>query len=110
MSALMFLAIGGLVALCFDLFRSLRKAYKHQPAWLVHSQDGIFLIVSGSLLVAGLCLVNLGNIRWYSFLLILAGSLVYFTGISPWFGKILTFFMAIPGFFAKKFLKIILKK
>ena len=105
MSVLMFLATGALVALCFDLFRCLRKAYKHQPAWLVHSQDGVFLMIAGILLVVSLCLVDFGKIRWYSFVLLLAGSGVYFIGISPWFGKILTFFVSIPRFLIKIFFK-----
>lgn len=110
MSALVMLAAGALVAFCFDLFRCLRRAYKKQPGWLVHSEDGIFLIVAVFLLVAAFCLADFGRVRWYTFALSIFGGLAYFFGISPWFGKIITFFLSIPGKIIKFFLKIILKK
>ncbi len=110
MIALVMLAAGALVACCFDLFRCLRRAYKKQPGWLVHSEDGIFLIVSAILLVVTFSVVDFGQIRWYTVALALLGGLMYFGAISPWFGKILTFFMSISGKIVKFFSKIILKK
>ena len=105
MTALVLIVTGTLAALCFDLFRSLRKVYKNQPGWLVHTEDGITLIVAGILLVISCCVVDYGRLRWYTFALPLVGISTYFLCISPWFGKIITFFMAIPGKIARFFRK-----
>jgi len=106
----MLLTAGALVALCYDLFRSLRKAYPGHPRWLVHIQDGTFLVISIILLVIVFCFVDFGRIRWYSFALVISGIFIYFLAISPWFGKIITFLLGIPGKIFKIFYKFILKK
>ena len=110
MTVIALIVTGALVALCFDLFRCLRRAYKNQPGWLVHTEDGITLIVAGILLIVSCCVVDYGRLRWYTFALPLVGIFTYFLCISPWFGKIVTFLMRIPGKIALFFSKIILKK
>lgn len=110
MTAVALLTVGGLVALSFDIFRCLRRAYKNHPNWLVLLEDGIFLISAIILLVTACSVVDYGQIRWYTFILPIFGSLAYFWGISPWFGKIMTFFISIPGKITHFFSKIILKK
>ena len=108
MIALVMLAAGALVGCCFDVFRCLRRAYRKQPGWLVHSEDGIFLIIAVILLVLAFCLTDFGRVRWYTVLLALLGAAAYFGGISPWLGKILTIIFSIPGKIVKFFCKIIM--
>ena len=110
MTALLLLTAGALAGSIFDIFRCLRRAYKNHPRWLVHSEDVLFLLIACALLITALNLANFGRIRWYMFVLVGAGAAAYYVGISPWFGKIVTFLFAIPGKTVKFFSKRILKK
>lgn len=103
MNVLALLAVGALAALCFDLFRCLRRAYKNHPGWLIHTEDGICFIVASVLLVAAFCVIDYGQVRWYTFVLSILGGGIYFMAVSPWLGKIITFFMSIPGKIIKIF-------
>ena len=110
MTALVMLAAGVLVGSAFDIFRSLRRAYKNHPGWLVHSEDTLFLITACGLLIVALNLADFGRVRWYMFLLAGAGGFLYYLGVSPWLGRIFTWIFAVPGKIVKFFSNRILKK
>ncbi len=106
MTAVVLLATGGLVAVCFDFFRSFRKAWVKHPGWLVVLEDVAFIGVAGFLLITACSLADYGRLRWYTFFLPIFGILAYFWLISPWFGKIITFFLMIPHKIAAFFEKL----
>lgn len=110
MTVLVLMAAGVLAGSAFDILRSLRRAYKNHPGWLVHSEDALFMITACGLLIIALNLVDFGRVRWYMFLLAGAGAFLYYVGVSPWLGKILTWIFAIPGKIVKFFWVRILKK
>jgi spore cortex biosynthesis protein YabQ len=110
MTALVMLAAGVLAGSIFDIFRSLRKAYKNHPGWLVHSEDAFFMVTACALFIAAVNLADFGRVRWYLFLLAAAGAFLYYIGVSPWLGRVLTWIFAVPGKIIKFFSIRILKK
>ncbi len=110
MTALIMLAAGILLGSGFDVFRSLRRAYRKHPRWLVHGEDVLYLIAACGMLILVINLTDFGRVRGYMFFLVAVGVLLYYLGFSPWLGKVLTWIFAIPGRIIKFFLGRILKK
>lgn len=76
-----FFIIGIIVGMLFDIFRVIRKSFK-TPDYITFIQDIVFLILSSILIIGGILKLNNGEIRFYLFLGIFLGGLIYSLTIS----------------------------
>ena len=76
----------------YDLIRSFRNTWKHKKI-LIAAGDMLFWLATGIFLFTRLYLWNNGILRWYFFVGLLLGMLVYAVGISPYVVKIVSFFL-----------------
>ena len=89
-----FFIIGIVIGILFDIFRVLRKNIK-TPDLITYMQDILFLITSGILLLYGVIKLNNGEIRFYLFVAVFFGILIYSLTISNICVIILTVFVRI---------------
>ena len=71
-----FFIIGVIIGILFDIFRVLRKSFK-TPDSITFLEDLTFLISSGMLLIYSIIKLNNGEIRFYLFIAIFSGILIY---------------------------------
>ena len=76
-----FFVIGVIIGIIFDIFRVLRKAFKTSDT-ITLIEDIIFLIITGYLITLGILKLNSGEVRFYLFLAIMFGILIYSLTIS----------------------------
>ena len=76
-----FFVIGIIIGLIFDFFRVIRKTFK-VPDYITFIQDILFFILSGSIIIYGIIMLNSGEIRLFLFIAIFFGMLIYFLTIS----------------------------
>lgn len=91
---LLFFIIGLIIGLIFDFFKVLRKAFKTSDL-ITFIEDLLFLFMSGSLIVFGIIKLNSGEVRFYLFLGMLFGILIYSLTISKLYVIILYEFVRI---------------
>lgn len=95
---------GCLVGIVFDLFRILRKFIKMNCIW-VNITDVFFIVCCLCIVFTTLIYFNNGQLRWYEFLGLFLGTLLYFLCISKPIMYILTkivgFLQKIVGFILK---------
>lgn len=107
---LLFFIIGIIIGLIFDFFKVLRKSFKTKDI-ITFIEDLLFLLVSGVLIIFGIIKLNGGEVRFYLFLGIFLGVLIYSLTISNLYVIILYEFVRICKkifcFFAKIFLKLL---
>lgn len=96
-----FFIIGIIIGIIFDIFKVLRKSFK-TPDIVTFIEDFIFVILSGILTIFGILKLNGGEIRFFLFLGIFFGILIYILTISNLCVIILYAFVEI----CKKILKI----
>lgn len=96
-----FFFIGMVIGMLLDFFRAIRKCFKTSDS-ITLIEDTLFLIVSGSIIVFGILNLNNGEIRFFIFLAIFFGLLIYFLTISNLCVIILYVFVNL----CKKILKI----
>lgn len=96
-----FLIIGIIIGIIFDIFRVIRKSFKHYDL-VTLIEDIIFTIISGTLVIYSIIKLNGGEIRFYLFLGISFGILIYSLTISNLCVIILYEFVKI----CKKIMKI----
>ena len=89
-----FFIIGIIIGILFDIFRVLRKNIK-TPDMVTYAQDILFLIISGILLLYGVIKLSNGEIRFYLFIAVFLGILIYSLTISNICVIILTVFVRI---------------
>lgn len=109
-----FIAIGTLIGLLFDLFKSIRKSFK-TPDIITYVEDFFFWVITGVILIYAIIIYNQGQIRGFIFLGIFLGSSIYSLTISKISVIILTsvikflkvvFILLVQGlFFPIKFIK-----
>ena len=103
-----FIVLGLIIALIFDLFRILRKKFNTNNI-ITYIEDVLFWIISGFLIISAVFKFNNGELRLYLFLGILIGIVMYmllFTKfINLIFLKILTPVQIIIDFFLSLFKK-----
>lgn len=103
-----FIVLGLIIALIFDLFRILRKKFKTNNI-ITYIEDILFWIISGFLIISAVFKFNNGELRLYLFLGILIGIVMYmllFTKfINLIFLKILTPVQILIDFFLSLFKK-----
>lgn len=78
---LLFFIIGIIIGLIFDFFKVLRKSFKTSDI-VTFVQDVIFLLISGTLIIFSIIKLNGGEVRFYLFLGIFFGILIYSLTIS----------------------------
>ncbi len=107
---LLFFIIGVIIGLVFDFFKVLRKVFKTKDL-ITFIEDLLFLLISGSLVVFGIIKLNGGEVRFYLFLGIFFGILIYSLTISKLYVIILYEFVRICKnivvFFVNIFFKLL---
>ena len=78
---LLFFIIGIIIGLIFDFFKVLRKSFKTTDI-ITFVEDLLFLCISGGLVVFSIIKLNGGEVRFYLFLGIFFGVLIYSLTIS----------------------------
>lgn len=86
-SFLIFIGIGILIVLIFDIFRIFRKTFKTSDL-LTILEDIIFSIITGFILLFSIFKFNNGEMRLYVFLGLILGAIIYVLTISKTFVKI----------------------
>ncbi len=114
-----FFIIGIIIGIFFDIFRVIRKSFKTCDK-TTFVEDLAFIILSGSLVIYSIIKINGGEVRFYLFLGIFFGILIYSLTISNLcviilyeFVKICKKILKIPFYFIKKsifFMKKVIKK
>ena len=84
---LVFTINGILIGLLFDIFRILRKSFKTSDM-ITYIQDILFWILTGLILLYSIFTFSDGEIRFYMFIGIFIGWLIYMMMFSKYFIKI----------------------
>lgn len=82
-----YLIIGCLLGFIFDFFRAIRKSIKNSNI-ATYIEDIIYVIISFMIIVSALQILNDGELRFYIFLGIFIGVILYFIFISKYVIKI----------------------
>ena len=96
-----FFIIGIIIGFIFDIFRVIRKSFKTTD-FITLIEDIIFLLISSILIIGGIIKINGGEVRFYLFLGIFLGGLIYSLTISNLYVIIFYAFVKI----CKKIFKI----
>lgn len=100
---LIFTINGILIGLLFDIFRILRKSFKTSDI-ITYTEDLVFWILTGLLLLYSIFTFSNGEVRFYMFLAVFCGCLIYMLLFSKYFININVKIIAI----IKKIIKTIL--
>ena len=82
-----YILCGIFIGILFDIFRILRKSFK-TPDFVTYIEDAIFGIITGIFLIFIIFIFNNGELRFYIFLALLLGNVLYLSTISKYFIKI----------------------
>lgn len=82
-----FIIIGIISGLIFDIFRILRRTFKTKD-FIIYIQDILFWILVGFLMLYGLCVYTNGELRLYLFLGVILGFLIYIVTVSKYILKV----------------------
>lgn len=91
---LIFTLNGLIIGLLFDIFRILRKSFK-TPNFVTYIEDTVFWILTGILILYSIFTFNNGEIRFFMFLGIIIGILLYLLIFSRYIIKINLFIIGI---------------
>ena len=83
-----FFILGIIIGLIFDFFKALRKSFKTKYN-ITFLEDFIFIVISAVLIIFSIIKINGGNIRFFLFIGILLGVLIYSLTISNFYVIIL---------------------
>ena len=84
---IIFVAVGIIIGIVFDIFRILRKSFKTKDS-ITYIQDIIFCIITGLILIYSIFKFNSGEIRIYMLLGVVIGCILYMLTISKYIIKI----------------------
>ena len=84
---LIFTINGIIIGLLFDIFRILRRSFKTSVI-ITYMQDVLFWILTGFILLYSIFVFSNGEIRFYMFLAVFLGSLIYMLIFSKYFIEI----------------------
>lgn len=84
---LMCIAGGIIISLLYDIFRALRKSIKTADI-VTYIEDIIFWILVGGFLIYLIFILNDGNIRFFIFVGLILGGILYHFTLSKFFMKI----------------------
>lgn len=83
----LYIICGTAIGIFFDIFRILRKSFK-TPDFVTYIEDIIFGIITGIFLITIIFIFNNGELRFYIFLALLLGNILYLSTISKYFIKL----------------------
>ena len=105
---LLFILTGFILGFIFDFFKIIRKSFTISDRHVI-IEDFLFGIIASILLIVIIFVINKGNIRWYTFMFILTGLVLYFLTISKLVIKVnVSIIISLKKIFSYIF-KIILK-
>lgn len=104
---LIFTINGILIGILFDIFRVLRKSFKTADI-ITYIQDVLFWILTGFILLYSVFTFSNGEIRFYMFLGVFIGGLVYMLMFSKYFININVKIVSIFKFIIQKIISIII--
>ena len=104
---LIYLIAGVLICLLYDIFRALRKTVK-TPDLVTYIEDTIFWILVAIFLIYLIFVLNSGEIRFFMFIAICLGGIVYYFTLSKYFMNISVHILTFVKIIVKKFLSILL--
>ena len=73
---LIFITIGIIIGIVFDIFRIFRKTF-NTPDIVTYIEDIIFWLLTGLIIIYSIFVFNNGEIRLYMFLAVILGCLIY---------------------------------
>lgn len=82
-----FILVGTILSIVFDVFRILRKTFKTSD-FITNIEDVVFGILTGIIILLSIFLINNGELRFYIFIGIGIGIVIYMLFISKYFIKI----------------------
>lgn len=100
---LIFLFAGIAICLLYDMFRAIRKTIKTSD-FITYIEDIIFWICVAIFLIYLIFILNSGELRFFMFIAICIGGIVYYFALSKY---IMNISVHILGFFKAIFKKII---
>lgn len=98
---ILFFIIGIGISILFDFFRAIRKNFRTSDR-LTLIQDILFTVISGIIIIYSMIILNRGEVRFYLFIGILLGIIIYSLTIEKICVIILNVFVKI----CKKIIKI----
>lgn len=104
---LIFIINGIVIGLLFDFFRILRKTFNTKD-FAIYIEDIIFWILTGCTLLYSICTYNNGEIRFYMFLGVILGIIIYMLFISSYIIKINVKIFGLIKNFVEKIIAIII--
>ena len=103
---LIFSLNGVIIGLIFDFFRILRKSFKTSNL-ITYIQDIIFWIITGISVIFFMYSFSDGTIRFYMFLGLMFGFIIYILTISHYIIKIFIFIMKVFKTIVNSIIKLI---
>ena len=104
---LIYLIAGVLICLLYDIFRAVRKTVK-TPDLVTYIEDTIFWILVAIFLIYLIFVLNSGEIRFFMFIAICLGGIVYYFTLSKYFMNISVHILTFVKIIVKKLLSILL--
>ena len=104
---IIFIVIGAVIGILFDIFRVLRKIIKTKDS-VTYIQDILFCLITGCILLYGIFKFNHGEIRIYMFISIIIGVFFYILTISKYFIKLSVLILNKIIYVTKKIFSILL--
>ena len=101
---LVFIINGIIIGILFDVFRILRRSFRTSDI-ITHTQDVLFWILTGVILLYSIFTFSNGEIRFYMFLGVFIGCVIYMLLFSKYFINVNVKIMLI----LKKIIKTIFK-
>lgn len=96
------MVVGILITILFDMFRILRRSFKTAD-FITYIEDILFWILAGTILLYTLFIFNNGEIRFYFFIAMMIGSMLYIVLFSKY---VIQISVKIVTFCAKPFQKV----
>ena len=107
-SFFIFILLGMLISIIFDIFRILRKTFKTLDI-ITYIEDTIFWIITVLIIIFFIFYFNNGELRLYLFISMLIGIIIYMLFISKYFISVNVFIINFIKKLINKILHIFLK-
>lgn len=101
------LLTGAVLLLCYDILKALRRVISHSPG-MVSAEDLLFWLCCTFFVFTRVYRTNQGILRLFIFLGLLAGAVICYYTVSPFFEKLCVYIMKIPVIIIKKIIKWLL--
>ena len=102
-----FIINGIIIGMLFDFFRILRKSFKTSD-FITYIEDSLFWVLTGVVILYSIFIFNNGEIRFFMFLGIILGLIIYMFLFSSYIVKINVIIIRIIKKIILKILKILI--